>query len=447
MKVKRIGILVATIVFVSTVALIGVAGGDKEGGGKPGKMEKVTITVQMFSGPEFDAMVPTAEYWNENYAEETGITVNAIAGSRVGYFEKMQSQLVAGLEEPDIVHPFNMFIGKLQPYLEPLDSYFEQEWVMSGPEGMDYSVDMMLPVALETGRGLDGQIYMLPKDMSEVILYYRTDVVPNPPDTYDEFVEIAKKNTQSLNPSSPTKYGAIVQGKYELWTFCAGVEGLWPLGYEIFKPGTTEVAPLHPDTWKGFQFFQDLYEAGVLHPGVENTEYPEVAAALESGAVSMAIQWNANYFSATNCDNAPKVCDKIDIAPPPGYRQPDGSIDRSIYVQTICLALNKASKKKEPAVKFLAWSCFGEGAKLYAEAGGSSPVKHVWLADDAMMPYPKLAPMVMEYGRPFPVYEHMSEIVMIGSSWIQKVLIGRATAKEAAQGMQDEFASFVESKM
>jgi multiple sugar transport system substrate-binding protein len=444
MKATRITVVLLTTLFLLAGAMISMASGNGDGKGE--KMEKVTITVQMFSGPEFDAMVPTAEYWNENYAEETGITVNAIAGSRVGYFEKMQSQLVAGLSEPDIVHPFNMFLGKLQPYLEPLDDYFAQDWVMSGPEGMDYSIDMMLPVALETGTGLDGKIYMLPKDMSEVILYYRTDVVPTPPETYEEFVEIAKENTQSLNPNSPTKYGCIVQGKYELWTFCAGIENLWPLGYEIFNPGTTTVAPLHPDTHKGFQFFQDLYESGVLHPGVENTEYPEVAAALESGAVSMAIQWNANYFSATNCDNAPKVCDKIDIAPPPGYRNADGSVDRAIYVQTICLALNKASEKKEPAAKFLAWSCFGEGAQLYAEAGGSSPVKHVWLADDAMMPYPKLAPMVMEYGRPFPVYEHMSEIVMIGSSWIQKVLIGRASAEEAAEGMQEEFADFVASK-
>jgi hypothetical protein len=40
----------------------------------------------------------------------------------------------------------------------------------------------------------------------------------------------------------------------------------------------------------------------------------------------------------------------------------------------------------------------------------------------------------------------MSEIVMIGSTWIQKVLIGKATAKEAAEGMQKEFADFVASK-
>jgi multiple sugar transport system substrate-binding protein len=408
--------------------------------------KKVTISVQMFSGPEFDAMVPTAKYWNENYAQKTGITVNAIAGSRVGYFEKMQSQLVAGLAEPDIVHPFNMFLGKLQPYLEPLDPYFAKKEVMTGPDGEKYSVDMMLPVALETAKGLDGKIYMMPKDMSEVMLYYRKDLMQKPPDTYDEFIQIAKKYTKSLNPSSPTKYGCIVQGKYELWTFCAGIENLWPLGYEIFKPKTTEVAPLNPDTWKGFKFFEDLYKAGVLYPGVENTEYPEVASALESGEVALAIQWNANYFSATNCENAPKVCDKVDITAPPGYKMADGSIKRAVYVQTICLALNKKSKNKDAAAQFLAWSSFGEGAKLYAKAGGSSPIKAVWLAEDAMMPYPKIAPAVSEFGRPFPVYENMSEIVMIGSTWIQKVLIGKATAKDAAEGMQKEFADFVKSK-
>ena len=446
MRVRNGMLVILAVVFVLTASLISIAGGAITGRSKSKKMNRVTISVQMSSGPEFEAMVPTAEYWNKNYADETGISVNIVAGSRVGYMDKIQSQLVSGFAEPDIVHLFNLFIGNLQPYLEPLDDYFKQDWVMNGPEGMDYSVGMMFPIALETGKGLDGKIYMLPKDMSAVILYYRTDVVKNPPETYEDFVAIAKQNTQSLNPNSPTKYGCIVQGKYELWTFCAGIENLWPLGYNIFKPGSTEVAPVHPDTWKGFEFFEDLYKTGVLHPGIENAEYPEVAAALESGAVAMAIQWNTNYHSITNCDNAPKVCDKIDIAPPPGYRNVDGSVDRAVYVQTLCLALNNASNYKEAAVKFMAWSCFGEGATLYAKAGGSSPVKHVWLADDAMMPYPKLAAMVTEWGRPLPVYEHMFEIVMIGSIWIQKVLIGEVSAEEAAEGMQKEFASFVASK-
>jgi multiple sugar transport system substrate-binding protein len=218
------------------------------------------------------------------------------------------------------------------------------------------------------------------------------------------------------------------------------------LGYEIFKPGDKEIAPLNQDVVKGFKIYEDLYKSGCLYPGFDNTEYPEISAALESGNVAMAMQWNANYFSITNKEMSPKVWDKIAIAPPPGWKQPDGSIKRAVYIQTINLSLNKKSMHKDAAMKFLAWSVFGKGAELYAKAGGSSPVKRVWFAKDASMPYPLLGPWVQKWGRPLPMHNDMSALVMIGSSWIQKVGIGAATAEQAAPGMVQEMTEFLKTR-
>jgi multiple sugar transport system substrate-binding protein len=410
---KRIRAILLCLGLVLAVAVTGVAA-----------PKKVTITVQMFSGPEYDAMAPTAKYWNEKYSAATGITVNAVALSRMGYFEKMQSQLVAGLREPDLVHPFNMALGQLRPYLEDLRPYLAKADLMTGPDGEKYSIDGLLDPAKACVTAADGAILGMPKDMSELCVYYRKDLISKPPETWPEFVEVAKKFTKSINPSSPTEYGAVLQGKYEKWTYCAALETLWPAGYEIFKPGDKEIAMYSADAVKAFKFFEDMYKAGALYPGFDNTEYPEVSAALESGNVAMAIQWNANYFSLSNKEMSPKVYDKIALAPPPGWKQADGKIKRAMYVQTINLSLNKKSQNKDAAMKFLTWSTFGEGALLYAKYGGSSPIKKVWLAKDAMMPYPVLAPMVQEYGRSLPMHNDMSELVMIGSSWIQKVGIG-----------------------
>jgi len=432
---KRIRAILLCLGLVLAVAVTGVAA-----------PKKVTITVQMFSGPEYDAMAPTAKYWNEKYSAATGITVNAVALSRMGYFEKMQSQLVAGLREPDLVHPFNMALGQLRPYLEDLRPYLAKADLMTGPDGEKYSIDGLLDPAKACVTAADGAILGMPKDMSELCVYYRKDLISKPPETWPEFVEVAKKFTKSINPSSPTEYGAVLQGKYEKWTYCAALETLWPAGYEIFKPGDKEIAMYSADAVKAFKFFEDMYKAGALYPGFDNTEYPEVSAALESGNVAMAIQWNANYFSLSNKEMSPKVYDKIALAPPPGWKQADGKIKRAMYVQTINLSLNKKSQNKDAAMKFLTWSTFGEGALLYAKYGGSSPIKKVWLAKDAMMPYPVLAPMVQEYGRSLPMHNDMSELVMIGSSWIQKVGIGNATAEQAAKGLPEEMAAYLKSR-
>ena len=432
---KRIAAILLCLGLVLAVAVTGLAA-----------PKKVTITVQMFSGPEYDAMAPTAKYWNEKYAAATGITVNAVALSRMGYFEKMQSQLVAGLREPDLVHPFNMALGQLRPYIEDLRPYLAKADIMTGPDGEKYNIDGLLDPAKACVTASDGAILGMPKDMSELCVYYRKDLISKPPETWPEFLEVAKKFTKSINPSSPTEYGAVLQGKYEKWTYCAALETLWPAGYEIFKPGDKEIAMYSADAVKAFKFFEDMYKAGALYPGFDNTEYPEVSAALESGNVAMAIQWNANYFSLSNKEMSPKVYDKIALAPPPGWKQADGKIKRAMYVQTINLSLNKKSQNKDAAMKFLTWSTFGEGALLYAKYGGSSPIKKVWLAKDAMMPYPVLAPMVQEYGRSLPMHNDMSELVMIGSSWIQKVGIGNATAEQAAKGLPEEMAAYLKSR-
>ncbi len=442
----RVALALLLAMGVTAFAVAGGAQEQKKAEGPAGKA--ATITVQMFSGPEFDAMVPTAEYWNKNYAAKTGITVNAVALSRVGYFEKMQSQLVAGLAEPDLVHPFNMQLGKLSPYLEPLNRYLNDPTIMSGPNGEKYTVDEALKVAMDTVTGPDGSVYGLPKDMSEIALYYRKDLLPSVPQTWDEFIDLAKKFTKSINAGSPVDYGAVLQGKYEKWTYCSALEALWPNGYDIFTPGSNnkEVAPYDPKWAKGFKPYEELGKAKALYPGFDNTEYPEVSAAMESGNVAMAMQWNANYYTITDKEKSPKVWDKITIAEMPGEKQADGSIKKAMYVQTINLSLNKNSKNKEAAMKFLAWSVFGEGAVLYAKAGGSSPIKSVWTAPDAAMPYPALTPMVEKYGRALPQHNDMSELVMIGSSWVQKVGIGKATAAEGVKGMRDEMAEYLKGR-
>jgi ABC-type glycerol-3-phosphate transport system substrate-binding protein len=68
-KSMIVALFVATL-FLASSALV-LAGGGQEKAAPGGAAKPVTITVQMFSGPEYDAMAPTAKYWNENYAAST----------------------------------------------------------------------------------------------------------------------------------------------------------------------------------------------------------------------------------------------------------------------------------------------------------------------------------------------------------------------------------------
>lgn len=401
------------------------------------------VVVQMFSGPEYEAMLPTARHWNEHFAAATRIRVEVTALDRVGYFRKLETQLLAGTPRPDVLHPFSLHLGKLRPWLEPLDPYLADPVVMTAPDGRKLALDAVLPVAMRTVKSSDGKLYMLPKDMSEVLLYYRQDLIPQPPETWDEYAALARHFTRSLNPQSPTEYGTAMQGKYEIWTFCAALENLWPYGADLLAPDGKSSGFATPGTVPGLRLFADLARRGVLPPEAVNAEHPETARLIREGKVAMAMQWSAFYQELRDRDRAPAVAGKFALAPPPGVRQPDGSIRRRLYVQTIGLALNRHSLHKTAAARFMAWAALGEGAEIYARGtpvslGGSSPVTAVWQDEHILDMYPRIRPWVEQYGQALPEHPLLPELLLIGSSWVQRLMSGGVTPEEAAAGLDRE---------
>ncbi|MCP4693340.1 MAG: extracellular solute-binding protein [Desulfobacterales bacterium] len=340
--------------------------------------------------------------------------------------------MLSGQGVPDIIHPYSLHLGKIRESLHPMDAWLADDEIMTAPNGEKLSLDVVLPIAMETVKSPDDKIYMIPKDMSEVLLYYRADLMATPPETWDEFTALALEYTRGVNPGSPTRYGAAMQGKYEMWTFCAALENLWPHGVDVFGPLTREDERAIA---RGLRVFETLAEAGALPPGAVNAEHPEVAAIIKRGDVAMAIQWSAFYQELRGKEPSPGVCDKFEVAPPPGVRGADGVVDRFIYTQTINLALNKHSPRKREAMKFLAWAALGEGAVIYAKAGGSSPVKAVWERDGISDLYPRILPWVERYGRAAPTHPRLTEMMMIGSSWVQRVIAREETAARAAAGL------------
>ena len=406
----------------------------------------VTVQVQMLAGVECAAMARTAAYWNERYAATTGIRVAVAPLNRVGSFHKLEVQLAAGLATPDIVNPCSLQLARLAPYLEPLDEHLREDAVMTAPNGVRLSRGVLLDAALRTAALADGHMYMLPKDLMAVLLFYRKDLMPRPPDTWDEYLAMAMRFTRSLSPASPTRYGTVMPGKYEIGTFCAALEVLWPHGADLATPERWRNGFGAAGAGRGFKLFEELAAAGAFPPEAVDAEYPQVARIIQNGDVAMALQWSTFYQDLLDPRRAPKVYSKIDIAPPPGVRQPDGSVRRDLYVQTTGLALNRRSTHKEEALRFLAWAALGEGALVYAMGtptapGGASPVQAVWGNRASLPPYPRIRPWIESFGHVVPATPRTPAMLTMGSSWVQRLMTGQATAAEAAAGLNREIAA------
>jgi ABC-type glycerol-3-phosphate transport system substrate-binding protein len=141
----------------------------------------------------------------------------------------------------------------------------------------------------------DGQVYGLPTDISTLFLFYRSDLIPEPPQTWEETLEVARKFTQSVTPDSPTPYGLAfdgVPGETLPETF---YNFMWSFGGEIVD-ADGNVAIDGPKAIEAGKYFQTLASEKLVPPEILSWGFGEVLAAIESGQVAMAVPaWNAAY--------------------------------------------------------------------------------------------------------------------------------------------------------
>ena len=326
----------------------------------------VTITLQMWSGPEGVAMRPIVARWNKEMGPKTGITLMETEPSRDGYDALITSQLLSKSGTPDIVFPFNWDIPRVAKAgtLVDLTPYIEKN-------PAQWRLNDFFKVAVDAAN-LDRHQYALPLDMSLPILYYRKDLIKTPPATWDDVIKLADQFTKSRNPKSPTRYGTTLYGRTgraepaQLWE-----EVYWPYGGSLMDASFHSTIANAAGV-KATMVGRTLVAHGDVPQPVTNYEYPQVLAALTNGSVAFVQEWNAAWGQIIDKTMDPQYYNKIGYAPIPGVRV-GGTIKRYYHVHTINLAVNASSKHVAAAVQVLAWLLRPDVAIAYTEAGGNTP--------------------------------------------------------------------------
>jgi multiple sugar transport system substrate-binding protein len=108
-----------------------------------------------------------------------------------------------------------------------------------------------LPADLE-GGSYQGHLYRIPAFTDAGLLYYRKDLVPRPPSTFEELRAYAKEH------QGPDRWGFVWQGKqYEgLVTFF--LEVLWGYGGEWIDPATRTVHLDEPEAIRALAYMVEL---------------------------------------------------------------------------------------------------------------------------------------------------------------------------------------------
>ncbi len=359
----------------SFAAIPGIASAEVTVLGWPGGSEETALRAAVES---YNALPGTA-------AEDK---VELLFFNRDGFYDKLQADLAAGSDAFDINLIATYSIGRYAPFMEPVDLGADAERVFGKP-------------ILETMQ-FEGKQYGVPTDLSLHFMYYRKDLIdalmadqgakakyaeisqkylgktlePKTPDewTWEDWAATALYFTKSVNPDSPVRYGTVLQMKNLLFNMM--VFQSLPRSYGADWTDEAGKVTVDSSAYRaGLELYKKLYDAGATPKDSLSYEYPETNSAWTSGQVATALQWNAAASELMDPEKAPAVAkDTAVVAPPAG---PEGRKD---HIHGLGLGLNKSSKHKEGAVRFLKWLATEDAALTYAKAGGS----------------PALAPSVVE---------------------------------------------------
>lgn len=354
----------------------------------PGTASAEVTVLGWPGGSEETALRAAVEFYNALSGTAAEDKVELLFFNRDGFYDKLQADLAAGSDAFDINLIATYSIGRYAPFMEPVDLGADAEKVFGKP-------------ILETMQ-FEGKQYGVPTDLSLHFMYYRKDLIdalmadpgakanyaeisqkylgkslePKAPDewTWDDWAATVLYFTQSVNPDSPVRYGTVLQMKNLLFNMM--VFQSLPRSYGADWTDESGKVTVDSSAYRaGLELYKKLYDASATPKDSLSYEYPETNAAWTSGQVATALQWNAAASELMDPEKAPAVAkDTAVVAPPAG---PEGRKD---HIHGLGLGLNKSSKHKEGAVRFLKWLATEDAALTYAKAGGS----------------PALAPSVVE---------------------------------------------------
>lgn len=317
------------------------------------------IKVLIRTGTESTAM----RQISQTFEADTGIQVEFIELGRDVYFTSVGTQLLAGTESFDIVAIPNTSIAQFASVhaILPLDPFMNDK-NLTDMQSFDVS-DF-----LSTYQYHD-MTYALPTDISTHFLYYRSDLIPNPPETWDDLFELAKTYTKSKNPNSPTRWGLAMPAVVPEERSKIFASLLWSYGGDVLNEEDGSVLLDREESIQAGKYMEKLVQEKVVPQDLLSWDFARTRDALIAGEIAMAAPyWNAAYPMIMQNSDPNK--DSIKIALIPGIKEQQGQIKRVPFQHGWTLAINASTRNAVDAWKFLEYATGKRGGMIYAQQGG-----------------------------------------------------------------------------
>ena len=320
-----------------------------------------SLNIGVVSGVEIRGLKAIAPMWDKS----TGVRLNLIEYPYSSLYEKMVTAFQANAATFDVVMLDDPWMPKFgsEGWLAPLDA---------APFNLARDPDIF-PVVYDLGSwppprgpippgeaGKPRHLEAITLVGNVVMFMYRRDLIPLPPQTWDE---VLANGTKLGNPGQQfygfamrgAKGNPIISQWYPILTAYGGrvFDDQWNV---VFKSDASVNA---------LKFFIGQLKA-IAQPGADTTDAADRTRLVATGHAAQASVWPAEASDIVENPQVSKVIGKI------GYTVfPAGPAGRHTPMMgNWLLAIPKAAKEKAWAYRFITWATSKEIQRPYAEAGG-----------------------------------------------------------------------------
>lgn len=312
-------------------------------------------------------------------------------------------------------------------YTLELDRFIEKD-------GIDMST--YFPGTVASGK-FNGKQWAMPKFTDAGVLYYRTDIVENPPKTWDELIQMAG----DLKGEQGTEFGYLMQSAQYEGLVCNAIEYIASNGGQVIDENNNVVVNSEA-TVNAINKMKEITSSDFVPSNILNFMETETENAFIEGKAVFARNWP--YMNSSSADETrSKVVGKFGIT-----TLPEGSVGGAATLGGWMSMINRYTEHPEEAWEFVKFMSGAEGQKISATDGGLAPtLKELYEDADVKAASPLFAnpgffdTLENAVPRPVsPIYPKISDIMQIE---ISKALTGDQTAEQAVKNMQEKIEAAV----
>jgi multiple sugar transport system substrate-binding protein len=292
----------------------------------------------------------------------------------------------------------------------------------------DYALDTskMIPATVKAAT-YNGTLYAAPKTSDGGMLYYRKDLVPTPPKTWDEMMgmcSIAKQHQMDCYAGQFFKYEGLTVNASEAINTAGG---------QIVKDDGKTPAVDSPESAKGLSLLADAYKNGNIPQQAITYKEEESRHSFQDGKLLFLRNW-PYVFNLASTDASSQVKDKFAVAPLPGLTGPGAS---SLGGHNS--AMSTYSSHKATAYDFLKFLVNDENERWYATQGSLAPSLTALYDDQALvskLAYLPVLKVSIQNAVPRPVTPFYPAVTKAIEDNAYAAIKGDKTVEQALKDMQ-----------